>query len=131
MNPEYLPPVKRQAPQMPAMPPQISANLPSAYVTPIDMEAGLWDRLWEKKRIKDVSEMVSYQRKASDDMLVIAENTAKSMKTIMTFGAEVEMVFVRHGHEKAMFSIEERKGEADIVYREKEISVLEFQAQSI
>lgn len=129
MTVEYMPPAKPQAPQLPSLPPQMTTMLPSAYVTPINMDDGFFKRIFEKKRTRDISDMVGYQKQASDNMLAIAKNNAEAMKIHMTFAAEVQMVFIRFEHEKTMFSYEEKSAEAMVQKIQLENQVLFFQSK--
>lgn len=128
MEIEYIPP---QKPSLPNPPSLMSVGLPSTYVSPVNPNTGFVDRIIEKWKASDVSNIVENQRKASDNMLVIAKNNAEAMKIAMTFSSEVEMVFARHAHERNMFMYAEQREQKDIEYREKEIELLKNQVQTV
>ena len=124
MNAEYIPPARPQRPDLPNMPPSMAVGLPSTYVTPVNTNAGVIDRFFDKWKANDIAETVDAQRRASDNMLQIGRNNAEAMKIAMTFSAGVQHVFDTYRHEVKMFEFEELRAE-------KEIEIISFEGQKI
>lgn len=108
----------------------LAGNIPQMVIPRADPEMGWLDRKMFKGKMKDFSQIMEHQAKASEDMLRVARANDECVMLMVTFSDRLKERFELMDHERAMRNMAEYMTQTEAKKKAHEAEIAEYEAKT-